>query len=349
MKNTEVEHIIAKSFNKVLSKQEQAMFNDWINKSLENKIKYENYKRLWKKSGGLLMIDTVDVEAALSKTKKRIKEFHHKKRKKFFMPAAVVALLISITFLFKYAINNNVFLNGSEEVVFQEVKAAYGTKTKLLLADGTSIWLNSGSTLRFPMSFSKMDERRVYLDGEGYFEVTKNESKPFFVNTKKVNVKVYGTSFNVSSYDDYNSMSVALVEGKVSLIQKYKDKQKELMELKALDVVTCDFENNKIHRYSETKIEKYTSWKDGYMVFYGDSIDYIIKRMERWYNIEIEIQDKELLQYAFTATFYDESLEQMLDLLGLSSPMEYKIIPSRKLNDNTFSVRKVILTKRKTN
>ncbi|MDO5969531.1 DUF4974 domain-containing protein [Flavivirga aquimarina] len=349
MENTEIEHIIAKSFTKVLKKHEQVILNEWIGESSENRDKYDNYKQLWEKSGALITPGIVDVEAALTKTKKRIGEFHHRKRRRFYAPAAVITLLISIAFLVKYAINSNVLLKGNEEIVFQEVKAAYGTKTKLLLADGTNIWLNSGSTLRFPISFNKAKERRVYLDGEGYFEVAKDESKPFFVNTKKVNVKVHGTSFNVSSYDDYNSMSVALVDGKVSLIQKYQGKQKDIMELKSLDVATCNFEKGTINRSSETKIEKYTSWKDGYMVFYGDSIDYIIKRLERWYNIDIVIEDEELLQYAFTATFRDEPLEQMLDLLGLSSPMEYKIIPSRKLNDNTFSVRKVILSKKRTN
>lgn len=347
MENTEVEHIIAKSFAKELSKHEQIILDNWKKVSLVNKDKYENYKQLWEKSGTLIISDIVDVEGALTKTKKRIREFQHRKRRKFFIPAAVIFLLISITFLLKYAIHNGAFLSNNEEVVFQEVEAAYGTKTKLLLADGTSVWLNSGSTLKFPLSFGEMDERRVYLDGEGYFEVSKNKLKPFFVNTKKVNVKVYGTSFNVSAYDEYDAMEIALVEGKVSLVKEFKGKQKELMVLKPLDVVKCDFENNKIQRSSEVKIGKYTSWKDGYIVFYGDSIDYIIKRLERWYNIEIEIKDKELLQYAFTATFHNESLEQILDLLGLSSPMEYKIIPSQKQNDNTFSVRKVILTKRK--
>ncbi|MFB9054644.1 FecR family protein [Formosa undariae] len=341
----QIETLIVISFTESLSKDDQAILDSWIKESLENENKYEAYKELWAKSSGLASAPSIDVEAALIKTKKRIHDFRFKRLKRVVLPvAAMLVVLLGLTFFMKGGFENNMLSNQSEDIVYQEVKAAYGTKTELVLADGTVVWLNSGSTLRFPMSFNTLDQRKVYLDGEGYFDVTKNKNKPFIVNTGEVNVKVYGTAFNVSAYSEYNSMSVALVEGKVSLED---NKEVELTMLTPNDVVECDFETKKINKSSNVEMEKYTAWKDGYMMFYGDPISVIIKKIEKWYNVDITIADKELEAYRFTATFHDESLEQMLDLLKVSSPMDYEIIHSEKLINNTFSTKKIVLTKSK--
>lgn len=346
MKNKEIINIITKSFADILNEEEQHQLDCWVSKSLENKAKYEGYRRLWEQARTLASHEDIDVEAALVKTKKHIKEFRAKKRINFYIPrvAAILLVLISLAFALKYFFNNSDFPLSLEQTVFQEVKAAYGMRTKLLLADGTNVWLNSGSTLRFPLSFHDMDQRKVELVGEGYFEVTKNVVKPFIVKTPELDVKVHGTSFNVLAHEEYNSTVVALVEGKVSLIKDYNGKQRELMVLRPHDVVEFNSGDNTLHRTADMKMNKYTSWKDGYILFYGDPIDKVVQRLEKWYNVDIEIADKALEDYRFTATFYDESLEQVLKLLSLSSPIEYKITPAQKLKDNSFSMRKVILT-----
>jgi len=256
-------------------------------------------------------------------------------------------LAMTLGFLFNYLLGANNLIDGTSETVYQEVRASYGTRTKLLLADGSTVWLNSGSTLRFPINFDNAEERVVELNGEGYFDVTKNESKPFIVNTSGLDVKVYGTSFNVSAYDEYDSMEVALVEGKVSLVQGERGDRKELMVLKPNDVVECNISEKRLSRSSDSKMNKYTAWRDGKIIFYGDPIEKVVSRLEKWYNVDIEIKDKALQDYRFTATFNDETLEQVLKLLSLSSPMEYKIVPSEKLKDDGFSSRRVILSTKK--
>lgn len=345
LKHKEIEYLIAKSFKGELNQDEKSLLNEWMVASVKNKKKFEEYLRLWKKSETLVLSDAIDIESSLGKTKKRIKEFESKKRRNFYFKqiAAILLLSISLASLYNYFFNR-AGLNGSEEIVFQEVKAAYGTQTKLFLADGTNVWLNSGSTLRFPISFKNMDERKVELNGEGYFEVTKNDTKPFIVKGHELDVKVYGTSFNVSAYKEYNSMVVALVEGKVGLVKDYNGKQTELMVLEPNNVAEFNVESNTLKRREDVKMNKYTAWRDGYIVFYGDPIDKVVQRLEKWYNVDIEIGDKTLRDYRFTATLYDESLEQVLSLLSLSSPMQYKITPAQKQPDNTYSMRKVTLT-----
>tara|TARA_R110002050_G_scaffold67924_1_gene147275 strand:+ start:87340 stop:88395 length:1056 start_codon:yes stop_codon:yes gene_type:complete len=348
-RQNKIERIIAKSFKGKLDSKEQVLLDEWLSLSQENKRKFEIYEKLWKRSGELIVSNTIDVEASLLKTKKRIPDFRFKRRSVLgkLRVAAVVILTMGLGFLFNYLLGANDLINGTPETVYQEVRASYGTRTKLLLADGSTVWLNSGSTLRFPIDFDKAEERVVELNGEGYFDVAKNESKPFIVNTPGLDVKVYGTSFNVSAYDEYDSMEVALVEGKVSLVQGEKGNRKEYMVLDPNDVVECNISEKRLSRVSDSKMSKYTAWKDGQIVFYGDPIEKVVNRLEKWYNVDIEISDKALENYRFTATFNDETLEQVLKLLSLSSPMEYKIVTSKKMNDNSFSRRLVVLSIKK--
>ncbi|MDO6518702.1 FecR family protein [Zobellia uliginosa] len=348
MKNKEILKIISKSFDKKLTASEQEVLNHWLSSSDDNKAKYEGYRYLWEQAETLVSHDHIDVEAALLKTKAQIGDF---KKKRFLQPAFVkiaasVALLLSIGLGSGYLLSDYGF--GKENTVtgFQQVEAMHGTNTKLLLDDGTSVWLNSGSTLRFPVSFGNEDERRVVLTGEAFFDVEKDKDKPFVVQTSDVDVRVHGTSFNVSAYTEDKSITVALVEGKVTLEKEQEGEVRQLAELKPDQVVMLDKKSRSIMPVTDMKMNQFTGWKDGLVVFYGDSITTVAQRLGKWYNVEVDVE-KALGDYRFTATIQNESLEQVLDLLSMSSPMTYKIIPAKLNEDNTFSQRKVILTTKK--
>jgi ferric-dicitrate binding protein FerR (iron transport regulator) len=348
--NQKIDKIIIKKLTGRLSQEEQSKLDFWLSISEKNEKEFDSYVKLWELSEEMSLPDSIDVEVSLQLTKKKINEFSHKKRWIVYLRQAAAVLILSIALNFGYKYfnkTNKPVTNISEQIVYQEIKAAFGTQTKLVLADGTIVWLNSGSTLKFPASFSNFDVRKVKLSGEGYFEVKKNKTKPFIVNTSDFDVKVYGTSFNVSAYEEYKTKTVALVEGKVSFIKNYNGTQKELMVLKPNEAVEYNSEKKKLYHFTNTHMEKYTKWKEGYIVFYGDPIEKVIQRLEKWYNVDIIIKNKAFNKYKFTATFIDESLEQVLKLLSLSSPMTYKIIPAKKQPDNSFSMRKVILSIKK--
>jgi ferric-dicitrate binding protein FerR (iron transport regulator) len=346
VQNHQIENIITKALSGKLNTEEQTLLNNWISESEENEKEFNAYSELWAKSKKLVLTSSIDVESSLIQTKKQIAGLQPKKRWLIYLRQAAAVLFLSLTlsFLYNYYVQQNNTEFVPEQMVMQEIRAAYGTRTKIQLADGTNVWLNSGSTLRFPTSFQNTDERNVELNGEGYFDVTKNETKPFIVNTSKLNVKVYGTAFNVLAYNDHSSMTIALEEGKIGLFRNYSSGPKELMTLKPNDVVEYNSENNKLFHSSNLNMKKYTSWKDGYIVFFGDHIDNVVQKLEKWYNVDFEIKDSALKNYSFTATFVDESLEQVLQLLSLSSPINYKITPAKKQADNTFSKRKVTLS-----
>lgn len=342
----EIEFIISKSIASELSNDEQKTLDDWIAADNANAMDYQAYIELWNKSKTLVLSDFVDVEESLIKTKERIAP-----PKKVRVPpvwvrqvAAVLILSLTISALYNYFVQNNQPEIIVEQTVYQEIEAAYGTKTKVTLADGTKVWLNSGSTLRFPTSFKNANERRVEINGEGYFDVTKNDEKPFIVNTSTLDVKVYGTQFNVCAYEDFDKMTVALVEGKVSLLKKYGEETKELIVLNPKEVVEYNKSEKKLYHSADNYMYKYTSWKEGQIVFFGDRIERVANRLGKWYNVDINITDNELNSYSFTATFIDESLEQVLKLLCISSNMKCKIIPAKKLKDNSYSKRIVELS-----
>ncbi|WP_347840602.1 FecR domain-containing protein [uncultured Draconibacterium sp.] len=344
MRTQNIDQIITRKLAGEISNEELAMLNNWLAESEENRKEYAALVQLWDKSKKLYLSEEIDVELALKQTRKRI-GFSTKTRWIIYarQAAAVLLLSVALSFFYNY-ITPLVKTETAQESIYQEIRASFGTQTKVTLADGTSVWLNSGSSLRFPTSFNKSKNREVELNGEGYFEVIKNTEKPFVVNTSTLGVKVYGTSFNVTAYKKDKSMMVALVEGKVSMIERNGKEGKELLILKPNDVVEYKSEENKIYHKVEPHMYKYTAWKEGKIVFFNDPISVVVQRLQKWYNVDVEINDQRLFDYRFTATFIDESLEQVFKLLCLSSQMQYEIIPSKKLNDDSFTKRKVILT-----
>jgi ferric-dicitrate binding protein FerR (iron transport regulator) len=231
----------------------------------------------------------------------------------------------------------------TEAVVYQEIKATYGTQSRVELADGTIVFLNSGSKMRFPNSFNGMKNRKVELSGEGHFTVTKNSEQPFLVDVKKMQIEVLGTTFNVDAYPDNNEITVALVEGKITLQKETANGITDLMEMKPNQVAYYRQKENKVFWGNVDDLYKYTAWTTGKIVFSDDPIQTVIQKLENWYNVDIELADKRLERYRFTGTFIDESLEQVLSILNRTSKMEHEIIPAKKMEDNSYSKRKIIL------
>ena len=259
MNNQQIENIITKALSGKISTEEQIILNNWISVSKENRKEFKAYSELWEKSKKLVLSGSIDVESSLIQTKKQIAELKRGKRWIVYLrqAAAILLLSISLSFLYNYFLQPGKSIIVPDQTVMQEIKTAFGTRTKLQLADGTTVWLNSGSTLRFPASFHNLDERKVELDGEAYFSVSKDNTKPFIVNTSELGVKVYGTSFNVTAYHDYNTMTVALEEGKVALVKEYSSGSKELMVLKPNDIVEYDSEKNNLNHSSSSNLKKY--------------------------------------------------------------------------------------------
>ncbi len=243
----------------------------------------------------------------------------------------VLSLLIYTNFSNKdrYAVNLNDL----------EVEAPAGSRMHIELGDGTKVWLNHGSKLQYPLRFEG-ENRKVFLTGEAYFEVAHNMKVPFIVGTNLLDVKATGTAFNVSAYPGDNNISTTLVEGKVILYER--ETKHEIKALLPGECLKFDSQKN-VYTLESEYTEKNTAWKDGLLVFKNERVQEVAKKLARWYNVEVEIGNEKVKEFTFTATFMDETLPQVLELMTLVTPVNYHLTLREKLPDGSFSKQKVLI------
>jgi len=225
-----------------------------------------------------------------------------------------------------------------------EVVAPPNSRTQFELSDGTVVWLNQGSKLTYPHHFVG-STRSVQLDGEAYFEVATNKEIPFVVQAGNLAVKAVGTSFNVKSFREDLKFETSLESGKVIILNGSKDDAKEVCEMIPGEHFVFDENTNKYSLHEED-LTAYVSWKEGKLVFRENPLDEVVERLSRWYNVKIQLEDPGLEYLTFTATFVDEPLEQVLEMMESIAPISYTIIARSKKSDGTFTEKKVLIHKK---
>ncbi len=251
-----------------------------------------------------------------------------------------IAAVLFIPLLIMYSLNNNNRLSGSD-VTYTEVFSPPGARTMFYLPDGTKGWLNSGSSIKFPERFVGK-KREVTLKGEAYFDVVTNPDKPFSVSVDNLNILATGTSFNIRSWEDNPNTEVVLEEGVVEIYCLTENKQS----------LTATLDPGQLFQYSKTNskcsvknvdIEKYISWKNGRLIFRSDPLGEVVEKLNRWYNVNIVIMDDILESYRYVATFEDETLDEILSMLAISAPIDYRNIKRKQLPDGSFEKRRIEL------
>lgn len=194
-----------------------------------------------------------------------------------------------------------------------------GHKSNLILADGTNVWLNSGSTLVVPTDFSAK-VRKVFLTGEAYFDVIKDKETPFMVETKSYTVKVYGTKFNVRAFDYQQTSEIVLKEGSISVLTNTNK------EINILPGQRFLVDSNRQYSISEVNPENYMAWKDNVFKIDNEKLEDLILKMEHWYGVEINVENLDRAKnLRYTLTIKTESLKEMLELMNFVTPLSYKI------------------------
>ncbi|NJO70170.1 MAG: FecR family protein [Bacteroidetes bacterium] len=259
--------------------------------------------------------------------------------------AAIITIVITLGIIGYRFLNNASVLNSTQ--AWNEVEAPFGSRTVVNLADGSKVWLNAGSKLKYAVDFGKRN-RNVFLTGEAYFDVVKSTDMQFIVKTTHLDVKVYGTEFNVKAYPEENTIETTLVKGAVTIVgQDGKSAEMEI-RLKPNQLVTFIkdiniFKSDIIKEKREKQLERavhetdnlvllpeidpvvYTSWKDSRWIIEGETMANLTKKLERRYNVKFQFKSESLENYKFSGTLKDETLEQVLNLMKISAPIEFSI------------------------
>jgi len=329
-----------------LPDNERATIDKWRSESPQNEAHYLESLKAWDALTLLNEMEQFNSFDALKKVNSKIAQYDSSNWWYILQRIAAILLLPLLIYsgflTFQYILLKNLPV---EQVMMQTVSSRQGMVTQFALADGTKVWLNSCSELQFPTRFTG-NIRDVTLKGEAYFEVTKNEKQPFRVKANELNIEVLGTSFNVINYESDTQTEVILVEGKVKLSTVTGPVNKEFGIMHPGQRAVYHEELRKVYT-KQVDVDKYIAWRNGDLIFRDDSMEDVVKRLSRWFNVEIVINDPEIRKYIYKATFRNENLKQVLNLLKLSAPIDYSISESKAIPGNEYTKQKIYLMKKK--
>lgn len=239
-----------------------------------------------------------------------------------FRVAAVLIPVVLIVGLYMQ-LNSKVDLFGTSE--YEEVVVDKGERIQIMFQDGTKVYINSDSKLRYPKKFA-LNTREVFLEGEAYFVVAKNKNRPFIVNLSGPAIHVLGTSFNVQDYPENKDIVVCLDEGNINLTlpteKKYPVKPGERL------VYNKDNQQCTISKMNDMR--RLSMWKQNVIVFKDTPLPEVIKILNRWYNVEFKVEDENVLKYVYTLTSDNTLLEKVLMDLEKIAPVKFEYNEDKK-------------------
>lgn len=342
--------------NQKFTAEEQKEFFRWLGREdNEEKVKQYLHQQLSSFPSNM-EVDDVDFEKIYSTIVSNIaveastsKNSEGKSRNFVFTlgKVAAVALIIVASVFFIHRILQPKVGNFTE-VAFCEIKAPFGTTTEITLPDGSHVWLNAGSKLRYNPGFGYQN-RNLSLDGEAFFKVAKNKALPFIVKTSDISIKAVGTEFNVKAYQNEGTIEALLVEGKISITRNGLKKesfgeitlvpnQKATFVKEKTSFDIADIKSFKEELPSKIKVETgkvyilpkidpspAIAWKENRMIIRGEAMESLIIKLERKYDVKIKIESEYLQNFRFSGTLENETLQQVLDVIKLSAPIDYEI------------------------
>jgi len=299
-----------------LSKAEESKLFDWINLSDSNYSAFKEYvdRNQFSQS------HSEETIQAWQNLKTKIDLHHlHQANKKIVVPgwlkiaAVVVVALLAGFFASRLVRNDHQYASALNEITVPK-----GEKAQVVLSDGTKVYLNAGTHFEYPGVFSN-NERNVTITGEAFFNVAKDQSHPFIIKTPRFRVKVTGTSFNLSTYEEDEENSLALKTGKVTILtdgQNYKVKPGEKYIFNTQTLTS---------KITKADLQKFFLWREGVTVIDDLNLEEVGKLLERKFDVQIRIADKKYKTIKYTGQFKPhETLEDILDLIQKTSPIKFK-------------------------
>ena len=320
------------------SREESGQLQTWLRENPRHQKLFDQLKNEKKIAEAIAEFKAYDKESAWKRCLERVAALSLQKILFRWKVAAVFFFLVGCAGILAYFnVKSNLPALDSSEKRYTTVSTTAGQNSKIILPDSSVIWLNSGTTLSYNTDFS-LNNREIRLQGQAFFQIARNEKMPLFVTVNGFRVKVLGTKFDISAYpEDYN-INVVLETGSVELLHEHDQSFDHI--LKPGEKAEFDIKTKNV-LIGPVNVYKYTSWKDGVLIFENAQMDEALEKLERWYNIRIEVKDPEIYGLIFNATIINESVDEIFDLIRYTCSVHYKIIPSK---DPEIPV-KVILTR----
>lgn len=271
--------------------------------------------------------------------------------KKVIVQGLSIAALITVVFFIGSlypSVRKSDSAGSSSAITYTEIKAPFGSKSEILLPDGTEVMLNAGSSIKYGSDFS-LDNRDIALAGEAYFKVARNIDLPLIVNAGNINIKAVGTEFNIKAYEDDGIIETTLLEGKVEITQSGEQKDdirfidlnpnqkaiyiKEsgsftLSEVNsiappAVAPVKSIYENILISPKAD--VDQVVAWTKGKLIIRGENLENMSVELQRKYDVTFNFLDEDIKKFRFTGVLLDETLEQVLNVIKLTAPIDYYV------------------------
>jgi len=349
-----IQEIILKVLEGRASVQDSNELLDWIQISEENRKELEHIEGIWNAIAVLANHEKFEAQKGYHDfitglNDKRLNLPETKQKRKiypFLQIAAGILLVAGLAFVIGFNSNRK-----EEKISFFELTTPKGSHTQLTLIDGTKIWLNAESKIRYPNKFEGKT-RTIYLEGEAYFDVQTDSLKPFVVQTSAIKVKAFGTSFNVKAYPNEGSIETTLIKGSVTVEDNkanssfssvkllpnqrvtfvkttgkllLNEQEKSILKKKVPELKLAERKEENIIVTERVKTEIYTSWIDNQLLFDNETFESIAFKLERRYGATIIFHDEKMKAYKFSGNFPEISIERALKALQFASPFEYKI------------------------
>jgi transmembrane sensor len=341
--------LVIKFLSGEISDSEMDVLKVWLEKDSGNRRIFDEENELWHETGIKTKLDHFITDKAWSDISKHlgigiIRNNHvvtlNKKNFRLLIAAASVACVVAIGGLTLWLTEKK--SNKQITVASTTVTTSEGEKAHIYLADSTYIVMNSGSKIEYTTDYN-IRERKVKLSGEAFFNVRTNTEKPFVVLLGKVSVSATGTRFNVLSYDNDDRIETTLEEGKIQVAIAGQ----ETIDLRTGQQAVFFTKTNKVI-VRDVSTETYISWKENKLRFNDTPFEEVLRKISRRYNVTFEIRNTDLLELKYTATFIDESIEDVMQMLKTVSPITYKIYNRTTINDRQYLKPKIVVGKRKT-
>ena len=352
---TKIEGLIISYLEGTISSKNEKLLVEWFKNNPDSVKEFNEFQQIWNisKVSAELSDSVIKQEWELLKQKVNRSQLTSKKPvNKFLYWLPRVAAVFLLGAIISFSVSYQIYNPKNSELVYHEINTPSGAKSKVTLPDGTIIWLRAGSNLKYSNEFNKKT-REVYLTGEAFFDVETNPSKLFLVRTSELNIKAYGTSFNVKSYPEEGTIETTLIEGSIGVTRtSFENKKTDEVMLEPNQRVVYYRKNrfvekeivadNKIESTPEQvvsqpkekltyliskgiKAEDFTSWKDGTLFINSETLLDLAIKLERKYDVKIHFENEQMKKLKFTGSLENETIEQVIEAIGIAAQINYEV------------------------